>query len=110
MVSKTLKAIRRKWRFANVYEDGSAYEDDVTVDADTREYHYGHMLASGLGGSGNLNNVFEQDGGQNTQGDWPSFERQAQSARDSADDDSDMRYKVTLTGNGLNLQLLISNE
>jgi hypothetical protein len=86
----------------NVYDDGSAYEDDVSVDAATHEYHYGHMLAAGLGGTGDLNNVFEQDGGQNTQGDWPSFERSAQGARNSADDDSDMRYTVTLNGTNLN--------
>jgi len=47
----------------------------VNVQGATREYHHGHMLAEALGGGGGADNIFLQDGGQNTTGAWPSWER-----------------------------------
>lgn len=48
---------------------------NVNVQGATREYHHGHMLAEALGGGGGADNIFLQDGGQNTTGAWPSWER-----------------------------------
>lgn len=48
---------------------------NVNVPGTTREYHHGHMLAEAMGGGGGADNVFLQDGGQNTTGAWPSWER-----------------------------------
>lgn len=88
----------------DVYQNGNAATDNVAVDGADREYHQGHMLASALGGSGNANNVFKQDGGQNTTGKWPSFERQVAGNRDRGDQNAAMSYTVELKGNGGTLQ------
>jgi len=83
-----------------VYDNGNSYVDDVAVDANERQYHQGHMLAKALGGSGSAWNVFRQDGGQNTTGKWPSFERQVESARNYGDQNANMSYDVELFGTG----------
>ncbi|MBC3872673.1 eCIS core domain-containing protein [Undibacterium flavidum] len=77
------------------------YRDSVGVNASDREYHRGHILASALGGSGAADNVFLQDGGQNTTGKWPSFERQAGGYRDAGSQSQAMSYRVTLLGSNL---------
>jgi hypothetical protein len=76
------------------------YTDSVVVDADTHEYHKGHMLAHALGGGSDAANVFSQDGGQNTTGKWPSFERNAELEAGSGDENALMQYEVTLCGHG----------
>lgn len=71
------------------------------VNWNDRQYHKGHILASALGGQGDGANIFRQDGGQNTAGDWPAFERQSTSDCANYPDDSFV-FKATLTGNDLN--------
>lgn len=48
---------------------------NVNVAGNAREYHRGHMLADAMGGGGGYDNIFQQDGGQNTTGAWPAWER-----------------------------------
>ena len=76
------------------------YNDTVDIDADTHEYHKGHMLSKALGGLGNVENIFWQDGGQNTTGDWISFERNVENAR-RLRSSLNMTYRVVLNGPGL---------
>ena len=83
-----------------VYDNGNSYVDNVDVNGNERQYHQGHMLAKALGGSGSAWNVFKQDGGQNTTGKWPSFERQVESARGYGDQNASMSYEVELFGTG----------
>lgn len=72
---------------------------NVNINAATHEYHRGHMLSQALGGSGDKNNIFWQDGGQNTAGPWFTFERQIEKARRFSD--LGMVYRVILNGPGL---------
>lgn len=72
----------------------------VTINAATHEYQQGHMLAKALGGLGNIENIFWQDGGQNTTGAWNSFERNVGNARDLGSN-LNMAYRVVLNGPGL---------
>ena len=67
--------------------------------ASTHEYQYGHMLAKDLGGSGRAHNIFRQDGGQNTTGAWPSFERTIANLRKNKPSNMPMEYYITLNGN-----------
>lgn len=71
------------------------------ISAYTHVYHRGHMLAAGLGGSGNNYNIFQQDGGQNTAGAWPSFERNVTIERDrvnKVNKNAPMSYRICLNG------------
>lgn len=89
---------------AKVYDTGASYDNAVAVGGADREYHQGHMLAKSLGGSGSANNIFKQDGGQNTTGKWPSFERSVESAKGYGDQNAAMTYTVELKGLGGTLQ------
>lgn len=81
-------------------QHGSKYSNTVGIDANTHEYQEGHMLAKALGGSGKAENIFWQDGGQNTTGDWVSFERKVTNIRNLGSA-LPMTYRVVLNGPGL---------
>lgn len=88
----------------DVFIDDTGYVGSVNVDGNERQYHAGHMLPDALGGSGDSNNVFKQDGGQNTTGKWPSFERSVGSMRKDGDQNANMTYVVDLKGAGASLR------
>lgn len=71
------------------------------VNWNDKQYHKGHILASAMGGQGDHGNIFRQDGGQNTTGDWPAFERNATNDCTNYPNDSFV-FTATLTGNNLN--------
>mgnify|MGYP000753297763 CR=1 FL=1 len=88
---------------ATVYDDVAKvnpplYNQTVKVGADDREYQRGHILADALGGSGSADNIFRQDGGQNTTGDWPSHELTVGKRKVKGDPNADMVYNITLHG------------
>lgn len=64
------------------------------------EYVGGHLLPKEFGGAGNKENVFNQEGGQNS-GSWRSFEIAASDVLNKTPPGSEFAYKMKLTGNNL---------
>lgn len=85
-------------------EDEMGEELDVDMNARTQVFEKGHMLQNALGGTGNADNIFAQDGGQNGGGDWVSFETLARNAVRNADDNDEITFEATLDA-GQNGQL-----
>ena len=93
-----ITGVNKYWAIATV---GNENKHTNKISADTHEYHRGHMLAQNLGGKGDADNIFKQDGGQNTTGEWPSFEQSVAKKRDEAyrfNPNTSMTYRINLSG------------
>ncbi len=76
-------------------------EESNVMDNDLPEYANGHLLPNEFGGSGGKNNVFKQEGGQNS-GSWRSFEIAASKVLNKTPSDETFTYEMTLRGDNLN--------
>ena len=76
------------------------------INWNTKQYHRGHILSKSLGGSGDSDNIFKQDGGQNTTGDWPAFELLVSNTC-RANPNKNFVFTAELTGNRLDYNRLI---
>lgn len=72
-----------------------------TINWADREYQRGHILSAAMGGGSTADNIFKQDGGQNTTGDWPSFEINSKNLCLNNPGDN-FSYTIDMTGQSLN--------
>ncbi len=76
------------------------YEQSNWMDNKQPEYANGHLLPKEFGGYGKKDNVFEQEGGQNT-GSWRSFEIAASNVLKKTPPDETFTYTMELKGKKL---------
>ena len=75
-------------------------EESNVMNNELPEYHGGHLLPKEFGGSGDQENVFNQEGGQNV-GSWRSFEIAASEVLKKTPPRKNFTYKMKLIGDNL---------
>lgn len=84
--------------YQGIYKIGDEQNSTKVLSNNYLQAHAGHVLAKQNGGMGGEGNIFAQDGGVNTTGEWIQFENQMRKDLNDAAEDEDVKFIMNMTG------------